>query len=164
MNYIVSNSIPKLADLDKNISAKLNKNKDTFESIRSFLELIEKSKDFTKTQVENFIEHLEKYEPAITLVDVREYGTIISEIVEKLCEVVENPTTELGTAQATIALYKGICSNTKPTASVLVALNTDISTQETTIMDSFSKFTRANVAQIAANKLSKSMKGTSGDN
>ena len=163
VEYIISNSIPKLSVLDNSISAKLYKNKDTFGNIKSFLEIIEKSKEFTKTQVENFIEHLEKYEPAITLIDISEYSTILSEIVEKLCEVIENPTTELGTIGATQALYAGHCSNAKPTASKLVALYTEISTQETAIMDSFSKFARANIAQIAANKLSISMKGTSGD-
>ena len=163
IKYIELNTIPKLSNLIRKISAKVNANKNTFESIRRFLETIEQNKEFTKEQLDNFVEHYDKYSPAISAADVSEYGAIISEMLEKLCEVIENPDTEIGVLEATDAVTKGLCPNAKETAAVLVALYQEIASQETAIMDSFSKFVRATIAEDAANKLSNSMKGSSSD-
>ncbi|XP_065663812.1 uncharacterized protein LOC136085897 [Hydra vulgaris] len=161
VEYLKSNFIPKLENLVKQISIKVNKNKETFETIRHFVETIEKNIDFTNEQLHKFNENSDKYSPAITQSDISEFDAILSQMIEKFCEVIENPDTESGTVAAGIAANKGLCPNVKVTAPVLISLYQEVATQEETIMESFSKFVRATIAKDAANKLSTSIKGSS---
>nr|XP_012560350.2 uncharacterized protein LOC105846302 [Hydra vulgaris] len=161
VEYLNSNFIPKLEKIVKQISVKVNNNKDTFETIRQFIEKIEKNSEITNEQLIKFSEHADKYLPAITQSDISEFGAILNQMIGKFCEVIENPDTELGTVPAGIAVHRGLCPNAKVTAPVLISLYQEVITQEVTIMESFSKFVRATIAKDAANKLSTSIKGSS---
>ncbi|XP_065664621.1 uncharacterized protein LOC105846303 isoform X2 [Hydra vulgaris] len=161
VKYFKSNFIPKLDNLVKQIFVRVNKNKETLDTIRHFVETIEKNGEFKKEQLVKFSEHADKYSPAITQSDISEFGAILSQMIEKFCEVIENPDTELGTVPAGIAAHQGLCPNAKVTAPVLISLYQEVATQELTILENFSKYVRATIAKDAANKLSTSMKSSS---
>ncbi|XP_065663813.1 uncharacterized protein LOC136085898 [Hydra vulgaris] len=163
VDYLKSNFIPKIDNLVKQISAKINNNKETFETIKQFVETIEKSIEFTNEQLLKFSKHVDNYSPAITPSEISEFGAVLNQMIEKFCEVIENPDSESGTVAAGIAAHQGLCPNAKVTASILMSLFEEVATQEVTIMESYSKFVRATIAKDAANRLSTSIKGSSSD-
>ncbi|XP_065663814.1 uncharacterized protein LOC136085899 [Hydra vulgaris] len=88
VDYLKSNFIPKIYNLVKQISVKINNNKETFETIKQFFKSIEKSREFTNEQLLKFSEHVDNYSPAISPSEISEFGAVLNQMIEKFCKVI----------------------------------------------------------------------------